>query len=523
VRTSVKRVLFFLVVTMGRMVCVSVIGNVPDIERDWSWLQHWLPSALGEREIHWAIETSAKAIPDTNPDIALFIGTLPQASLHLFQHSFRIWVQTPQPILSSSTQTTPSPSPPYAAVDVKILLDGGGGGGTENGMEMVASAGYRLLIGGKAASQQQQQQQQQQKSGGNDNDGGGDLWPLVLRGPVDYAQSVDVTVWMREHPLLTKQALDQRLASFDKSMREKIPMIRTRYVQSMWNRHESACLASAIALRKLGFEDVARTYLWRLIGPLNIEPDAMAYIDEKGSPVTPHHAVVPVPTGARKRAVYELAESWLRDTNEPKHQKWGKSLVWKFHVWANDPKWISLMMLSHSPTIPYVAGANHEQNIAKMIMYGANDDNMPMMITQLRQFSEIARFQLLPAVPKWCTDLKSALAEAQSVANNGWSLVIDAKSTFGPMFMRDWDMILTLLPKIGAHWDLIQLGYTLPAFETTLAMCNTKPKTLLACPPTATAEPAFAFCVTVNGTKSKSNSPPRTLKLSTPTIFLPLF
>lgn len=518
---------------MGRIACVSVFGNVEDIERDWGWLQHWLPATLGEREMHWAVHTSAQALPETNPDIAVFLGTMPQSS-QLFHNSFRIWIQTPQPALQSNSHLNPPPLtthplPGDAAVAVKIWLEPGSASGESGIVDMVISPGYRLLLGSRTALQQQTS---------NGSGHGGDLWGVVLSsGPGDYAQSAEVTLWMREQPILENVSkVEQRLASLNKPLLPKLNQLHTRYVQAMWMRHESACLATAIALRKVGLEELARTYLWRLIGPLNVEPNAMTYIDEKGvarsaAPTPPSAAAVP--TGMRKRGVYELVESWLADKSDPttKHRQWAKSLVWKFaSEWANDPKWLSFMMICHSPLTPYVTGTNHEQNIAQLLIYGGDGGgDRDGMMAQLQQFTEVARFQLLPT-PKWCIDLKSALSEASQTSQTSqarWSLVVDASATFGPMFMRDWDAIISLIPKITPHWDLIQLGYSLPAYETTVAMCNTKPKTLTPLISTfatgTLATGAFAFCLNAHAAKNLINKiSTRVLTLSSPTIFLPI-
>lgn len=58
-----------------------------------------------------------------------------------------------------------------------------------------------------------------------------------------------------------------------------------------------------------------------------------------------------------------------------------------------------------------------------------------------------------------------------------WEFEGEDDAVFGPMFLRDWAMLERICPYLGAHWDVIWLGYHLPP-ETRWrdAIMNTAPR-----------------------------------------------
>lgn len=486
---------------MGRTVCcVSLIGEVADIERDWIWLRDWLPLALGEKEVHWMIQTTATSLPDTNPDVAIFLGDPPFHPQQNFKHSFGIWVQTPRPAAAAAA-ALPIVKRNHPSTAVQIYLEQPQQASTSLAMlEMTVTAGYRFLLMARA--------------NGIKNLSQGVT--LSVDAPADYVHSPEVTLWMRQEPVLTE--LIQRL---EKTMQPNMDQLRSLYGLAMRNRHEWSCLNTARVLCKLGLEKHARPYFLRLIPPM-----MMMHDDDSGEKKTALSSV-------QKLAVYGWIESWQCDKDssddENKNNGLAKRLLLKFAHEQLDPTWLSLMMSCHTIATPYVAGTYPERNVQQLLIYGegaSTKTNHPMTI-QIQQLCDLGRFPL--PTPQWCKDRNAALqiASVSASANNNanaWTLIVSSSATFGPMFMRDWNALTELLPHISCSkkWQAVHLGYDLPALETVHAMCDTKPKQLLATFPSSTS--AFALCITSQGAKNYFNNSScpvsvSILTLAPPTVF----
>jgi hypothetical protein len=490
---------------------VAVFGTVLDVQRELLWLRPWLPTALNvptprADEVHWMVY-GRDELPDLFPDVSVMLGDakrLPQASPPDLSAT-RIWVQTP------GSKGIDAGDGVY---HVLLWLIRPPTTNKSGAVEIEITAGHRLMTARRAAALA--------LAAANP---AADLWPAILRlndhnpatpliagnlggaaagissaacgaGGVDggagpsgvggdvgeYAGSEEVTVWMREQPALVGQAmLDERQSKLDSAVRAGVHALRVRHLQLSWARNEAACLKGARAWRRIGglsAEERARLLLWRVVGPLNVEPDAAVYIDEKGSKhlKSPPHAPSSAPAGLQRLAVYELLESWLAERGEQMAQcrKWAQSLAWRFlDDWGSDERWLSLVIAAHSPGTPYTDG-HPERHVKGVFAVARTDAERECAEAHLGQISLMARFELGSSKP---TVVNSVVTAVQTAAGlEGWSLVLDGSAVPGPMFLRDWSALRELLPRL--KFDLVRIGFPLPAFETVAALHDTSPKRL---------------------------------------------
>jgi hypothetical protein len=335
---------------------------------------------------------------------------------------------------------------------------------------ILVSAPQRLILNSSLSHQNAQNAQNTQNT---------NLWPSLLGSSV-YVTHLDVAVLQGQQPLLTKAMTDKMAVECTKSN------LRQLFQQSVSTAQQVLRVRAANTLKKVG----ALSHTERMLIPL-VQP---IMVDEKETLVD----------RGQHAPAFVLFETWA---NMPNKSELVEHLLSQLpRTWTQNLHWINLVMQHLKPSKKDIP------NVDVQIWMTGTPDGQAELQCQLDQYQMHCKRAL---------NYQDALTNA-SKTNTSWHLILERGAVLGPMFVRDMSMIKQVLLHLSDNWDMIKLGYHLPAIETVDALCRPQNRALTFISGNAGLGGQFAVLVTKSFAQTSTittSTPTRLLGITPPIVF----